>query len=219
MPLLWLFVRCVLTGKQTNLASSHLNLTNPRFRSEKLWKVIGKEGFAVQAPWPHTQDEDKILTRQAALLRKVVKQFRNDVGRAKKGWTKGSILVTNEYPDWKVDVLKWMKTQYTPGEKFSATFVEDLKGWTAQNISDKKQIKFAMQFASFRKREVEDVGEAAMDIQLPFDQKETFVVSLAYMKAQLAVTDLDVLFLSEAPDVPSKVADQVEPGTPVLWLR
>lgn len=173
----------------------------------------------MRAPWPLTQDEDKILTRQAALLRKVVKQFRDNAGKAKKGWTKGSIIVTNDYPDWKVEILKWMKTQHTPGENFSSTFIEDLKGWTSQNISDKKQVKFAMQFASFRKREVEEVGEAAMDIQLPFDQKETFVASLAYLKAQLSVADLDVLVLSEATDVPSKVADQVEPGTPVLWLR
>lgn len=152
-------------------------------------------------------------------MRRMLKLFRGKVGKTKKGWTKGTILITNDYVEWKVDVLKWMKTQYTPGENFSASFMKDLKGWAAENVSDKKMVKLAMQFGSFRKNEVEDVGDAALDIQLPFDQKSIFVESLKYLKAQLGVEELDVMDLSEAADVPAKVADDVEPGNPVLWLR
>lgn len=77
-----------------------------------------------------------------------------------------------------------------------------------------------MQFASFRMREVQDIGETAMDIQLPFDQKETFTDSLAYLKAQLGVEELDVIALpDESAGVPDRVGDRVEPGSPQLWIR
>lgn len=182
-----------------------------------VWKKLGKGGAAVHAPWPVAGEEDKILTRQAKLLRDSLKQFRTQVGKAKKGWEKASIVYTDEYPQWKVDVLTWMKTQYN-GE-FANTFMKDLKGWTGKNLTDKKMIKFAMQFASFRKKEVEDVGESAMDIKLPFDEKELFGVSIAYMKSQLNLPDLDIVKLSEIEGTMPKNADNIEPGKPTLWLR
>lgn len=217
--------RCHRCSYLSNLSALVSFLATSRFflmvisRSEKLWKVIGKEGFAVRAPWPQCQMEDKLLSRQGALLRRMLKLFRGKVGKEKKGWTKGTILITNDYVEWKVNVLKWMLTQYTPGENFQATFMKDLKNWASQNVSDKKMVKFVMQFASFRKNEVEDVGDAALDIQLPFDQKSIFVESLNYLKVQLGIADLDVMDLSEAADVPAKIAETVEPGSPGLWLR
>jgi hypothetical protein len=79
-----------------------------------------------------------------------------------------------------------------------------------------------MQFASFIKKEVEDVGSMAMDIQLPFDQKEILLASDGYIKSQLNVTELDIINLSDtegAADVPERTKENVSPGKPVLWLR
>lgn len=187
------------------------------FRSEMVWKKLGKDGTAVHAPWPVAGEVDKILARQAKLLRDSLKQFRTQVGKAKKGWEKASIVVADEYPQWKVDILMWMQSQYD-GE-FAATFMKDLKGWTGQNLTDKKMIKFAMQFASFRKKEVEDVGESALDIKLPFDESDLFAVSIAYMKSQLNLPELEIVKLREIEGKPPKNSDNIEPGKPSLWLR
>ena len=184
-----------------------------------VWKKLGKEGLAVKAPWPATEEEDKILTRQAQLLRDSLKKFRTQVGKAKKGWKSASILISDVYPQWKIDTLTWMQGQYKDGA-FANTFMKDLKGWSTANISEKKMIKLVMQFASFRKKEVDDVGEAAMDTVLPFDQKTIFVESMKYIQSQLNIDELDIIKLGEDDtEVPERVSEQVEPGKPHLWLR
>lgn len=188
-------------------------------RSEKIWKWFGKSNLAIRAPWPMIGEEDKILTRQALLLRDSMKKFRTQVVKAKKGWKQASILISDVYPQWKIDTLTWMQTQYQDGT-FASTFIEDLKDWTATTVTDKKMIKLVMQFASFRKREVEEVGVTALDIQLPFNQKEIFIESQKYIKAQLAIEDLDIIMPNDsASSIPEKVLEQVEPGKPHLWCR
>ena len=192
-------------------------------RSEKLWKAVGKEGLAVKAPWPAIEEEDKLLTRQAKLLRDSIKTFRAQLGKAKKGATKSSILVTDSYPDWKIKALEWMQEQYDATSGFPASFMKDLKGWTNDNVTDKKLIKFTMQFVSFVKKEVEDVGPAAMDTSLPFDQMEVLQGSEMYIKTQLGLEEISFVNIGSdseaAKEVPERVAENVTPGKPYLWTR
>lgn len=188
-----------------------------------MWKALGKEGLAVKAPWPTVGEEDKMLTRQAKLLRDSLKNFRAQLGKAKKGANKSSILVTDSYPDWKVKALNWMQEKYDKDAGFPDTFMKDLKGWAGQNVSDKKLIKFTMQFVSFVKREVEDVGPAAMDTSLPFDQMETLKGSERYIKKQLGLEEIGFVKLGAddeaAKEVPDRVVENVTPGKPYLWTR
>jgi len=189
--------------------------------SEKVWKIIGKEGLAIKALWPVASDEDKLLTRQSAFLRSSLKQFRNQAGKAKKGWKKAAILLTDSYPEWKKSTLLWMQEKHD-GSAFPATFMKDLKTWTGQNVTDKKMIKFTMQFASFIKREVEDVGAVAMDIKLPFDQYAILAGSEQYFKSQLNIKEFKFIKLDGeegGADVPERVAENVIPGKPYLWMN
>lgn len=175
--------------------------------------------MAVKAPWPVADEEDKLLTRQAGLLRDSLKQFRSQVGKAKKGWKTASIVVADTYPDWKIETLKWMQEQYSDESGFRDTFMKDLKTWTGTNVSDKKMIKFTMQFASFMKNEAAEVGKVALDTQLPFDQAAIFEGNMQYLKSQLDVAEIDVIKLETATDVPEKVSGLVTPGKPYLWCR
>jgi leucyl-tRNA synthetase len=188
--------------------------------SEKLWKDLGKEGLAVKAPWPAADEEDKLLTRQAKFLRDALKKFRGLAGKAKKGWTSASLLVTNTYPEWKLDVLKFMQETYSEESgDFPATFMKDMKKWSGDNVTDKKMIKETMQFASFMKDEAMEVGSVALDLELPFDQYAILEGSLTYIKTQLNIPDLDILDLKTVEDIPLRVAEQVSPGRPHLWMR
>jgi leucyl-tRNA synthetase len=192
--------------------------------SESMWRKLGKNGLAVKAPWPTAEPVDNILTRQAKFMRDAIKYFRGQQGKAKKGWNTASILVSDSYPQWKIDTLMWMQGQYNGDTaSFPDSFMKDLKDWTGKNIQDKKMLKFTMQFASFMKAEVETVGSMAMDVQLPFDQKETFVASERYINSQLSVPHVNVIRLGTddegAADVPEGVAEIVTPGKPSLWLR
>jgi leucyl-tRNA synthetase len=186
-----------------------------------VWVDVGKSGLAVKAPWPMTEDEDKLLTREASFLQNAMKNFRSQAGKAKKGWNEAAILVTDSYPDWKISTLKWMQEQHD-GHNFTETFMADLKAWSAKNISDKKLVKFTMQFAAFVKKEVEEVGAVAMDTELPFDQKAILEVSEAYIKAQLELADVKFINLGSdeaGKQVPDRIAENVTPGKPYLWLH
>lgn len=191
--------------------------------SEKLWRAIGKEGLAVKASWPTVGEEDKLLTRQAKLLRDSIKNFRAQLGKVKKGAKKSSILVTDSYPEFKVNALTWMQDQYDPATGFPATFMKDLKTWAGQNISDKKFIKLTMQFVSFVKKEVDEVGPPAMDTALPFDQMETLKGNERYIKKQLGLEEINFVKLGgdneAAKEVPDRIVENVTPGKPYLWTR
>jgi leucyl-tRNA synthetase len=191
-----------------------------------IWKKLDKDGFAVKAVWPIADEEDKILTRQAQLLRDSLKSFRTLTGKAKKGWQKASILISDNYPQWKIDALLWLQQQYVDGV-FNDTLMNDLKEWSTSSISDKKLVKFTMQFVSFRKKEVDDVGITALDIRLPFDQKAILLESLQYIQSQLNIESIDIMKLGETEQdqqqlneqIPDRIIENVEPGKPYLWLR
>ena len=184
-----------------------------------MWKKLGKDGFAVKAPWPTVDEEDKLLTRQAKFLRDSLKKFRGQAGKAKKAWKTASIIVSDSYPDWKIKTLQWMQEQYSDDKGFPDTFMKDLKTWTGQNIEDKKLIKFTMQFAAFVKQEAGEVGRVALETQMPFSQAEILQGSMGYIKSELNLEELDILNTESAEGIPDRVKEQVTPGKPVLWLR
>jgi leucyl-tRNA synthetase len=188
------------------------------FRSECLWRDLGKEGLVVRAPWPTVDEEDVLLTKQAKFLRSALKNFRGQAGKAKKGWKTATILVAEDYPQWKVDALLWMQSKYDNG--FPASFMADLKEWSTTSVSDKKQVKNTMQFVSFMKREVDEVGEMGMDIKCPFDQLAILNESKAYIQSQLGIEEIGVASVTdEETAVPDKISQNVTPGKPYLWLR
>jgi len=195
--------------------------------SEKMWKeILGKEGLAVKAPWPVADEENKLLTREAKFLRKALGNFRGQAGKAKKTAKTATILVCDKYPEWKVNVLKWMHEQYdSEGKAFPKDFMKDLKTWaTSGVIADKKLIKFSMQFASWMKKEVEDVGPMAMDIELPFDQKKILTESEAYIKSQLNLPEVAIVKVDDddeakAAGISDKIRGNVTPGKPYLWMH
>jgi leucyl-tRNA synthetase len=188
-----------------------------------IWKKLGKEGLAVKASWPVADAEDKILTRKAEFLRTSLKSMRGTIGKAKKGWEKASILVTDSYPEWKVELLTWMQSKYDKSScSFPATFMKDLKTWSGANVKDKKNVKNAMQFGAFVQKEVGDVGAMAMDVHLPFDQKEVLNEIGLYIVESLGLPTLDVINLATdaaATDVPDSRKDMPAPGKPYVWIH
>jgi leucyl-tRNA synthetase len=149
-----------------------------------------------------------------------MKNFRAQIGKAKKGWKTATVLVSESYPEWKVNALVWMQERYS-GDSFPKDMMSQLKTWASAN-PDKKLIKFTMQFVSFVMKEVIDVGAVAMEIKLPFDQKAILIESEEYIKAQLKLETLDVENIDDedAPtNVPDKVLQNVAPGRPYLWMR
>ena len=85
-----------------------------------------------------------------------------------------------------------------------------------------------MQFVSFRKREVDDVGITALDIRLPFDQRAILEESLQYIQSQLNIESINIIKLKSDgttatvvgdATIPDRIIENVEPGKPYLWIR
>ena len=131
-------------------------------------------------------------------------------------------VVTDSYPEWKVAALLWMQEQYS-GSNFPATFMKDLKGKAGDFVDDKKMIKLVMQFVSYVRDEVKEVGPAAMETTLPFDQMEILKGSEEYIKTQLGIQELTFGKLDSddeiVKDVPDRIVGSVLPGKPSLWIR
>ena len=72
--------------------------------------------MAVHAPWPKTEPEDKVLTREAKFLRDSIKIYRQQHSKAKKGWTKAAILVTDSFSSKTIYSLSHLA-------HFSTTFI------------------------------------------------------------------------------------------------
>jgi len=191
--------------------------------SESQWKVLSLPGMAVQAPWPSVGEEDKLMSRQSKFLRDSMKSFRNTASKAKPALRKAVVLVRDTYPQWREDTLVWMRGQYEGnGGSFSASFMKDLKAYGA-SLPDKKMMKNIMQFASFMKKEVEEVGEVALDLSMPYDQRAILVDSLMAIKSQIGREEVQVINMDAGGDhegmkIPDKAASNVTPGKPYLYV-
>jgi len=191
--------------------------------SETLWQQHIKEGLVVHAPWPNqTAEEDKLLSRQASFLRDAVKNFRaQSLKQASPKKPNTKILVTDSYPTWKINTLHFMHEQFNnETNTFPSDFMKQLKTWTNSNITDKKMIKFTMQFASWMKREVEEVGAMAMDINMPYNQYDILKNNLKYISAQIKRENVEVCEVGDGntAGAPDKIFENVTPGRPYLWL-
>jgi len=71
------------------------------------------------------------------------------------------------------------------------------------------------------KKEVSDVGFSAMDLNMPYDQKNILISSEKYIKSQLNLPNVEVWSLSEerAAVIPERIAENVTPGRPYLWIH
>ncbi|PAV79342.1 hypothetical protein WR25_19627 [Diploscapter pachys] len=87
--------------------------------TEQIWKLIGKEGFIVNAPWPTgTDDVDDVLLKQGEFIRETVWTFRQELKKymfPKKRDplpqpTEGLIWIAKEYPMWQKIVLQNLET-------------------------------------------------------------------------------------------------------------
>jgi len=186
--------------------------------SEKCWNILGNEGFIVKAVYPEFEAEDKLITRQTDFLNKTLKNARQMVGKSKVKPTEGAFVVKSTYNEWRVETLEWMEAQYHDGA-FGESFKDDMKAW-ASSLPDKKNMKNVMQFASFVKKEVDEVGDRwPMEVQVPFDQKQILVESLSYIQKQLNLEKFSVLAVGvdELPEaLQEKQLINCQPGKPLL---
>jgi len=189
--------------------------------AENIWEVLKKDTPAVYGPWPLADPEDKVLSRAYNFLKDTLKNFRSSKGKAKGKCSSAYVYVADQYPDWKISTLEFMQKSYSnAGDQFDKAFMKDLKNFCGSSPDIKKQTKQIMQFAAWIKNEVSDRGSEAMDLSLPFNQKEVLEANLTYLKTSLDLTELIIYNLSDS-DVPGPDNKKAlaGPGQPSLYLH
>jgi len=186
--------------------------------SETVWALLGNTTFIVKEKYPDFAAEDKVLSRKTKFLMSTLKSARQTVSKAKAKPTEAWFVVVDEYSQWRKEALIWMHGQHSDGA-FTSTFMADLKKWVG-TLEDKKNVKNVMQFASFVKKEVEDVGESAMELTMPYDQKEILSESKKYIQAQLNLEKFDIVKIGIdelPPGLNEKGLMNCQPGKPLLF--
>ncbi|PAV80153.1 hypothetical protein WR25_19942 [Diploscapter pachys] len=189
--------------------------------TEQIWKLIGKEGFIVNALWPSgTDDVDVVLLKQGEFIRETVWTFRQELKKymfPKKRDplpqpTEGLIWIAKEYPMWQKIVLQNLETlaKENNGQFPDNSVIAKTLG---KEEALKKFSKKTMPFVVVVKEEFARKGMAALKVACEYDQVEILNINKEYLLNSL---DLDYIIMkfTDEPDTPQALQDTIVPGRP-----
>ncbi|XP_010553692.1 PREDICTED: leucine--tRNA ligase, cytoplasmic-like [Tarenaya hassleriana] len=199
--------------------------------AEYVWrKLLKKEGFAVVAGWPTSDEPDlvlksanKYLQDSIVLMRKLLqKQLLGSKKAGKKGAPvtsltedklRGLVFVNEQFDGWKAHCLKILQSKFDQQTRSFAPDAEILgqlketlqKDGQADNF---KQIqKLCMPFLRFKKDEAVALGPQALDLKLPFGEMEVLQTNVDLIKRQLGLEEVEIMSATD-PDAVAKAGPQ-----------
>jgi len=197
---------------------------------EHIWtNILTKPNLIVREPWPTFSPPDPIMHRKYATLKRSLEDFRKMREKAEKTnqkskntepLNKAVIYVASEYLGWQQQVLQVLQT--IPLDQNSKPpppkeYMEILKNSPALQAFEKKLLKDALSFADFQMKEVHERGPDALDLNLPFDERELLLSFKDYISSSLKVEDIEVV--DSGSTHPSDSSDkrlQAVPSRPVV---
>ncbi|XP_055327764.1 leucine--tRNA ligase, cytoplasmic-like [Paramacrobiotus metropolitanus] len=191
---------------------------------EHIWKILGKEGSIMNAQFPVAEPVDAILLQASQYVVDMLHQFRIRLktyltplkGKPSPGKpTHAIVWVAKTYPSWQNAVLKTLqgyaeKNGQLPDNK---EILKDLKG----NAEVAKFMKKVMPFVQMMKTKFETDGLKSLATELPFDERETLLANMDYLKQTLEVSDLEVKYAGESGD--ANLVEELCPGEPRIVFR
>nr|CCA14882.1 LeucyltRNA Synthetase (Cterminal region) LeucyltRNA Synthetase (Central region) LeucyltRNA Synth putative [Albugo laibachii Nc14] len=204
---------------------------------EHIWSLMGNSGFVSTASWPAVDIVDQSLLRAGDFLGKTIRHFRdiqakNPGNNRSKSSSKGpevtptkcthaQIYLATEFPVWQQKMLRIMSTQFdSTANAFPSDFMSTLKAAICNDETLKKMMKNVMQFAAFVRSETEVRGKEAMELCMPYNQKEVLEANKLYITRSLELEHVDFFYVNE--DLPQNAdAKKVEaalPGKPSIFL-
>uniref|UniRef100_A0A6A7G3Q8 leucine--tRNA ligase n=2 Tax=Hirondellea gigas TaxID=1518452 RepID=A0A6A7G3Q8_9CRUS len=200
---------------------------------EHMWEQIGKEGLIVNALWPKSDPEDRILTRKAMYIqenshRLRVAKRRCQNPKKKKGKKQKQpmkvpnavyLYVSEEYPDLQKEVLSILTEVF--GSSAADLSVEEMKEKESEavriyksrpHLQSKKTLTDVMMFSSYILNEFKTQGSDAFALRMPFDERILIRENLDLITWELALDDVQI-FSTADKDVPGP-PDKLEKAFP-----
>jgi len=186
--------------------------------SEYVWQLLGKSSSVRKASWPAVGTLDEVLLKQHDYLQQLVHSLRikKDLFAKKKGGkpedavpTKLVIHVAKSYPEWMEKTVKVVRPLFeTAVQNKTALDDKEVAKAIGTDASLKPLMKKVMPYMIELKRDVETKGLSALDLKLPFDEKQLLHGNADYIKTAILVKDMEI------KDAEDDAAQKSTPGNP-----
>lgn len=197
--------------------------------AQKIWTLLGHQGFIANSKWPQIDNFDDDLSRAFSYLNDSVHEFRvrykafQASAKSRKSspatmstppnTTKAIIFVAKTFPSWQATICRVLHDLFIQhnGE------LPDNKIISKELVkceSLKKHMKKVMPFAEFRKQIFLKIGEKAFDSALPFDEFEILEENMSFVKSSLELDDITIKESIESDD--PKIVEDCSPSNPAI---
>lgn len=147
--------------------------------------------------------------------------------------TNGTIWIAKTFPPWQSCVLDTMRTLYeVRSNKLSKDFPTIIMNILQQNNSElpdnklisielgkkeilKKHMKKVMPFVAGTRERIKELGKAAMQVTVDFDECEILKTNQEYLRNTLELETIEICFTDD-PTSNDKLKESVCPGSPLI---
>lgn len=198
--------------------------------AQKMWKILGNQGFIAVASWPNIESFDEDLSRSFSFLNDSVHEFRVrqkafvSASKPKKGATtsglstetkkmSATVFVAKNFPVWQATICQLLHKLFIEHNGI----LPDNKAISRELASCdslKKHMKKAMPFVEFRKQLFSKIGEKAFDSAAPFDEMQILEDNSLFLKNSLEIDHITIKNSLDSDD--SRVVEDCCPTNPII---
>lgn len=196
--------------------------------SQKIWKLLGNEGFIATTGWPQVAKVDEYLYRSYVYLNEAVHEFRVRLSKfqmppkSKKNQnipsvvpkaTRATVYFARVFPQWQATICQTLHDLYI---EYNGQLPDNktISSKLARCDTLKKYMKKVMPFAERRKQVILDLGEEAFNLTLPFDEGQVLEENISYLRNSLEVEDITIKEATLSED--SKIIEDCCPSKPII---
>merc|ERR1711957_313708 len=198
------------------------------------WELLGQKGSIINAKWPAPTSsmDESTKTKGKYMYDKVPHDFVKMLEKISKSFapTGATIYVATNYPEWKLTVLKQLKSKLDAG-KLPLASQESMKGDKVAEEQWKDIMKEFMQdaslnafkkhlgpFAQFKREEAGERGASALSTEAPFDELTLLNEHVAFLANRLRLEGSAITILSTDDAKPEHVdkAKEAQPLKPAI---
>jgi len=166
--------------------------------SEHIWKLLKRNGSVRKASFPTISKlVDSVVLKQGDFMEGLLHSFhvlREGYMRPKKGPNKDSpsklvVLVAKQYPSWMRNSLEIMKKELTKNPKLT---VQDIAKILSSDPVLNKHMKKIVVFVMDAWNDFQSRGISALNLQLPFDEKELIEKYKEVISNELQIQNFEI---------------------------
>jgi len=174
---------------------------------EKIWREdLGKTSFVVKELWPKVEQPDIAFVRSVKYMDDTIRACRVKVEKEIKQRKKKNaanadepikivdIIITQTYPAHQRRVIEFLAEKYDKAsESFPDDIMKQLKDLSKSDDLIKKHMKEAMKTAAMTIQSAQDLGEQALELNVPYDQRAVLEDNREYVTSAMGMDSFNIV--------------------------